>query len=117
MTPTRLALMTAVGPPDCPTSRWPRPETLPPPAALTRPAPPFGSCLVPIRIRGVAQPIANEIERHGSRDHHHSGDEEPRGRSNGLDVLGFLQQHPPTDGWRTHAESQVAQRGLADDQH
>ncbi len=75
--------MTAVGPPDCPTSRWPRPEPLPPPADLTRLAPvrrpdgrrekvdeevahqeegtglcrhrgPFGSCLVPIRIGGVA---------------------------------------------------------------
>src|SRR5438309_1514510 len=68
-----------------------------------------------IRIGGVSQSIAQEVERHDRDDHRHGREHEPRGDSHRLDVLCLLQQAAPADRGRAQAETQEAQRGLADD--
>src|SRR5262245_45384128 len=82
---------------------------------LTLATPPGPLRLSSIGIGGVAQTIAEEVEGHDGDDHWYGRNHEPWGDGHGLDVLGLLQQHPPADGRRTQAETQEAERGLADD--
>src|SRR5262249_20764859 len=71
--------------------------------------------LLAIRVGGVAKAVPHEVEREdddGDRD----GRDEQTGRGGqGLDVLGLLEQHAPTDGRRPEAEAEEGERGLADD--
>src|SRR5438132_1066675 len=81
----------------------------------------IGSCgisaISPPRMRGIAQPVADEVEREHGDDHGHAGEEQPGRLRDGLDVLGLLQQHPPTDRRRADPEAQEAERRFADNQH
>src|SRR4051794_10724624 len=68
-----------------------------------------------IRIRRVAQAVAQKVEGHDGDDHRYGRKHEPRRDGHRLDVLRLLQEHAPADGRRPEPEAEKAQRRLADD--
>src|SRR5215468_7134699 len=68
-----------------------------------------------IGIGGVAQPVADKVERENGDDHGDARREEPGRRGDGADVLRLLQQHAPADDGRLQPEAEEAQRRLRQD--
>src|SRR5215475_135208 len=68
-----------------------------------------------VGIGGIAQPVADEVERQNSDDHGDARREEPGRRGDGADVLRLLQQHAPADDGRLQTETEEAQRRLRQD--
>src|SRR5580704_15210198 len=70
-----------------------------------------------VRVGGIAQPVAHEVEGEHGHDDDEGRGQEPGGERQGLDVLRLLQEHAPADGRRADAETQERERRLVDDHH
>src|SRR4029077_6171641 len=77
----------------------------------------FTASSMAVRIGGVAQPVAHQVEGEHGHDDDQGGDQEPRGERQGLDVLRLLQQHAPADGGGGGARGPGGEGGLVDDHH
>src|SRR5215207_7303838 len=137
-TSCRIARMVTLLPqPDSPTtpSTWPgMTSKLVPSTARTRPSSRaketrrsrteskgWGAVLtsasMTVRVGGITQAVADEVEGQHSHDDDQAGGQQPGRQGEGLDVLGLLQQHAPADRRRTNAEAEEGERGLVDDHH
>ena len=68
----------------------------------------FIGASVAVRVGGIAQPVADEVEGQHRDDDDQAGDQQPRRQRQGLDVLRLLQQHAPADRRRPDAEAEEA---------
>src|SRR5260370_41496640 len=71
--------------------------------------------LARIRVCGVAQAIAQEVQREDRHNNSYAGPEQPGRSRNGADILGFLQQNAPTYNRLTQTDAEKAERGFSQD--
>ena len=67
------------------------------------------------RVGGIAQAVADEVERQHGNDDEQPRNQPPGRQAEGVDVLRLTQQHAPTHHRRSQPEAEKAQRGLGQD--
>src|SRR5438552_3633089 len=75
----------------------------------------YGSILHAVRIGGVAQAVAEEVEGEDHQGHRDRWEEQPGRDGDGLHVLRLLEQDTPADRRRPQPQPEEAERRLADD--
>src|SRR5215831_12396148 len=71
--------------------------------------------ILEVRVRGVADTVAHEVEGEHRDNDGEGGNEQPRRDDQRLDVLRVLQQHAPADRRRPQSQPEERERRLADD--